>query len=89
LNYGIGVGHLSDRLRGGGPVRAAFPPDAQGLTLADRQDLQRRLTASGFDTEGSDGVVGRKTEAAIRAYEAANGLPVTGMATAALLARLR
>ncbi len=89
LNYGIGVGHLSDRLRGEGPVRAAFPPDAQGLTLADRQDLQRRLTASGFDTEGSDGVVGRKTEAAIRAYEAANGLPVTGMATAALLARLR
>lgn len=89
LNYGIGVGHLSDRLRGGGPVRAAFPPDAQGLTLADRQDLQRRLTAAGFDTDGSDGVVGRKTETAIRAYEAAYGLPVTGMATAALLARLR
>ena len=89
LNYGIGVGHLSDRLRGGGPIRAAFPPDAQGLTLADRQELQRRLTAAGFDTDGSDGVVGGKTGAAIRAYEAANGLPVTGVATAGLLARLR
>ncbi|OYU19629.1 MAG: murein transglycosylase [Rhodobacteraceae bacterium PARR1] len=89
LNYGIGVGHLSDRLRGGGPIRAAFPPDAQGLTLADRQELQRRLTAAGFDTDGSDGVVGGKTVAAIKAYEGANGLPVTGAATAALLARLR
>lgn len=89
LNYGIGVGHLSDRLRGGGPLRAAFPPDAQGLTLADRQDLQRRLTAAGFDTAGTDGVIGRKTEAAIRAYEAANGLPETSLASAALLARLR
>ena len=89
LNYGIGVGHLSDRLRGGGPIRAAFPPDAQGLTLADRQDLQRRLTAAGYDTGGSDGVVGGKTVAAITAYETANGLPVTGLATAGLLARLR
>ncbi|MDT8854264.1 lytic murein transglycosylase [Paracoccaceae bacterium Fryx2] len=88
-NYVIGVGHLSDRLRGGPAIRGAFPPDAQGLTIADRQDLQRRLTAAGFDTEGSDGVIGSKTEAAIRAYQASVGLPVTGAATAALLARLR
>jgi lytic murein transglycosylase len=89
LNYAIGVGHLSDRLRGGGPIRAAFPPDANGLTLADRQELQRRLTAAGYDTGGTDGVVGSRTTAAISAFEAANGLPVTGVATAALLARLR
>jgi lytic murein transglycosylase len=89
INYGIGVGHLSDRLRGGGPVRGTFPPDAQGLTLADRQELQRRLTAAGYDTQGTDGVIGNNTRAAITAYEAANGLPQSGEATAALLARLR
>ena len=88
-NYAIGVGHLSDRLRGGGPVRGAFPPDAQGMTIADRQELQRRLTAKGFDTEGSDGVIGKKTAAAIGAYEAAQGLPVTGVPTLILLNRLR
>ena len=88
-NYAIGVGHLSDRLRGGGPVRGAFPPDAQGMTIADRQELQRRLTAKGFDTEGSDGVIGKKTAAAISAYEAAHGLPVTGVPTLILLNRLR
>ncbi len=84
-NYVIGVGHLSDRLRGGGPVRGAFPPDAQGMTIADRQALQRGLTAAGFDTEGADGVIGAKTRAAISAYQASRGLPVTGEPSLVLL----
>ncbi len=87
--YVIAVGHLSDRLAGGGPLRGNFPPDAQGLTLADRKEIQERLTAAGYDTKGADGVVGKGTTAAIEAYERAQGLPVTGAATRALLARLR
>ncbi|MGP3698150.1 lytic murein transglycosylase [Rhodobacter sp. NSM] len=87
-NYVIGVGHLSDRLRGGSPIRGRFPPDARGMTKADRQELQRRLTLAGYDTGGSDGVIGGKTEAAISAYEAANGLPVTGEPSIVLLRRL-
>lgn len=88
-NYAIGVGHLSDRLLGRGPVQAAFGPDASGMTKADRQELQRRLTAAGFDTGGSDGVIGSKTKAAISAYEASVGLPVTGEPSLELLRRLR
>ncbi len=88
-NYALGVGHLSDRLNGGGPLQSAFPPDATGMTIADRQELQRRLTAAGYDTEGSDGVIGKKTEAAISAYQQAHGLPVTGKPTRELLAMLR
>jgi lytic murein transglycosylase len=88
-SYAIGIGHLSDRLAGGGPLRGSFPPDAAGLTKADRQELQRRLTARGFDTEGSDGVIGPRTRAAIAAYERSLGLPETGEPTLALLARLR
>ncbi|MGQ0564402.1 MAG: lytic murein transglycosylase [Gemmobacter sp.] len=88
-NYAIGVGHLSDRLRGGQAIRGEFPPDRQGMTIADRQELQRRLTAKGFDTEGSDGVIGPRTRAAISGYEAAQGLAVTGEPTLILLQRLR
>ena len=88
-NYAIGVGHLSDRLLGRGAVQASFGPDASGMTKADRQELQRRLTVKGFDTEGSDGVIGAKTRAAISAYEASVGLPVTGEPTLELLRRLR
>ncbi|KKM34558.1 hypothetical protein LCGC14_1565240, partial [marine sediment metagenome] len=88
VNYVIGVGHLSDRLRGAGPLRTAFPPDAQGMTITDRQALQRRLTASGFDTDGTDGVIGPKSRAAISAYQSSRGLPVTGVPSLALLASL-
>jgi membrane-bound lytic murein transglycosylase B len=88
-NYVIGVGHLSDRLTGGPPIRASFPPDAQGMTKDNRQDLQRRLTAAGYDTQGTDGVIGAKTRTAIEAYQRANGLAVTGEASLDLLAMLR
>jgi lytic murein transglycosylase len=88
-NYAIGVGHLSDRILGRGPVQASFGPDAAGMTKTDRQELQRRLTAAGFDTEGSDGVIGAKTRAAISAYQASVGLPVTGEPSLDLLRRLR
>ena len=88
-NYVIGVGHLADRLRGGGPVRGNFPPDASGMTIADRQALQRGLTAAGFDTDGTDGVIGAKTRAAISAYQASAGLVVTGEPSLDLLARVR
>ena len=88
-NYMIGIGHLSDRLKGGPPVRGSFPPDAKGMTIADRRALQERLTARGFDTGGADGVIGTRTTDAIAAYEARAGLPVTGEPSLALLASLR
>ena len=88
-NYVIGVGHLSDRLAGGPPIRTPFPPDAAGMTKADRQELQRRLTAAGFDTGGSDGVIGPNTRAAIAGWQTAAGLPATGEPSLDLLARLR
>ncbi|GAA0300698.1 lytic murein transglycosylase [Rhodovulum strictum] len=86
--YAIGVGHLADRIGGAGPLRASFPPDANGLTKADRISLQQRLTARGFDTQGTDGVIGRNTETAIRAYQASRGLPVTGTPSPGLLQSL-
>ncbi|KMK67119.1 lytic murein transglycosylase [Puniceibacterium sp. IMCC21224] len=87
-NYGIGVGYLSDRIAGAGPLSASFPPDRNGLTMDDRQMLQQRLTAHGFDTGGSDGVIGPKSEEAIRAYQASVGLPATGQPSRELLRRL-
>ena len=89
VNYVIGVGHLSDRLGGGGPIKGNFPPDAQGMTIADRQELQQRLTAAGYDTEGSDGVIGAKTRAAIEAFQRSRGLAVTGQPSMELLLLLR
>ncbi|UWQ23417.1 lytic murein transglycosylase [Leisingera aquaemixtae] len=86
--YAIGVGHLADRIAGGGPLRAGFPPDTYGLTKDDRILLQKRLTAKGFDTGGADGVLGPKSRAAISGYQSSRGLPATGDPSQALLASL-
>ncbi|KIC19104.1 MULTISPECIES: lytic murein transglycosylase [unclassified Leisingera] len=86
--YAIGVGHLADRIAGGAPLRASFPPDKYGLTKDDRILLQKRLTARGFDTGGADGVLGPKSRAAISAYQSSRGLPATGDPSQALLSSL-
>ena len=87
--YAIGVGHLADRIAGGPPLRGKFPPDANGLTKDDRVELQKRLTAKGFDTDGADGVLGPKSQAAISAYQSSIGLPATGTASQDLLRGLK
>ena len=86
-SYAIGVGHLSDRLLGRPAVQANWGPDKSGMTMNDRQALQRALTQAGFDTGGTDGVIGTKTKAAISAYQASAGLPVTGEPSLDLLRR--
>jgi len=88
-NYIIAVGYLADRIAGGPPIRAGFPPDAQGLRLEERQEIQRRLAQAGYDPGDADGVIGDRTIAAIRAWQTANGQPVTGLATRDLLESLR
>ena len=76
--YAIGVGHLADRIGGAGPLRASFPPDANGLTKDDRIALQKGLTAKGFDTDGADGVIGPNSKKAIASYQSSIGMPATG-----------
>lgn len=87
--YVIGVGHLADRLRGGAPIQASWPRGDRALRLPEREELQRRLTAEGFSTQGVDGKIGPLTIDAIRAYQAANGLVPDGYASLRLLERLR
>lgn len=86
--YAIGVGHLADRIKGGGPIRANFPPDKYGLTKDQRKRLQERLTAKGFDTDGADGVLGPKSLAAVRAYQSSIGVAATGDPSVEMLRRL-
>lgn len=87
-SYAIGVGHLADRIAGGGPLKGSFPPDEHGLTKDDRIALQERLTAKGFDTGGSDGVIGPKSRKAISDYQSSIGLPTTGDPSLELLRSL-
>jgi lytic murein transglycosylase len=90
LSYSLAVVHLSDRIRGGGPFAHPFPGSERLMTLDEVQELQRRLTALGFDTDGSDGRVGRDTQRAVRDFQKKVGMaPADGYAGLKVLARLR
>ncbi len=87
--YVIAVGHLSDRIKGGPAIQASWPRDANALTFVERQELQRLLTARGFDTQGTDGNIGPNSVTAIRAYQVSAGMEADGFADRKLLERLR
>lgn len=53
------------------------------------RELQQALTARGYDPGVVDGFMGRNTIAAIRAFQAANGLAADGIAGRATLAALQ
>ena len=83
--YVIAVGHLSDRIKGAPPIQAKWPRDLRALTLSERIALQHGLTKAGFDTKGADGKIGPNTQAAIRAFQKAQGLIPDGYASPDLL----
>ncbi len=90
FSYGLAVNHLADRIRGDGEFVQPFPGSERLMTLAEVQELQRRLTAQGFDTDGSDGRVGRDTQRAVRDFQKKVGIsPADGYAGLKVLARLR
>jgi lytic murein transglycosylase len=89
FSYALSIVHLADRLRGAGPFVRPFPGGERTPTLAEVQEIQRRLTAAGFDTGGSDGRVGSDTMRAVAGFQRKAGMEVDGYAGLAVLARLR
>jgi membrane-bound lytic murein transglycosylase B len=87
--YALAVGHLSDRVLGGGPIVASWPRDEVPLDADDRRDLQALLTRAGYDTGGVDGIIGPNSRMSLRAFQRAIGVPDDGFPTRDLLDRLR
>lgn len=87
--YVIGVGHLADRISGGSTIQADWPRDNRSLSVQEKRELQQRLTSSGFDTFGSDGIIGPNTTRAVQAFQQTVGMAPDGHATLDVLKRLR
>ena len=88
-SYAIAIAHLSDRLRGAGPIRTAWPTDDPGLSRTERRELQRLLIERGYDIGEADGIVGERTREAIKAFQASAGLPADGRAGTRVLRALQ
>ena len=80
-SYALAIALLSDRLRGGGPLLAAWPTDDPGLDRAARKHLQVLLLARGYAIGVPDGMIGTLTRRAIAEEQQRLGLePVDGRA---------
>jgi membrane-bound lytic murein transglycosylase B len=87
--YALAIGHLADRLRGGGAFVQSWPRDERVLTLDERYEMQALLSRRGFDAGEPDGLLGPRTRLAIRNFQASVGEVPDGFASSTLLDRLR
>ena len=87
--YALGVGHLSDRLRGGNEFVSGWPRDVRPLAASERAELQSLLGRHGYYGGSVDGKIGAGTKKAIRSYQASAGMIPDGYASTGLLQRLR
>jgi len=86
--YALAVGHLADRMHGGGPFRAAWPnPDPQ-LSRDARIALQRKMAALGYKIGDFAGRLDFDQRDAIRDIQVKFGMVPDGHPTPALLERL-
>jgi lytic murein transglycosylase len=85
--YVLFVGHLSDRIAGGGPFATPWSASAQ-LKTASVEAMQRHLTRLGFYRDKIDGKAGMLTRAAVGAHQKAAGLPVDCWQSEAVLRSL-
>ena len=86
--YVIGVGHLSDRLRGGPAIQTTWPRQHRAISSAQRKEIQSRLQRRGFAVEKIDGIIGPNTINAIREFQKSAGLGADGFPTQDLLKAL-
>jgi membrane-bound lytic murein transglycosylase B len=87
-SYALAISLLADRMAGKEPVRHAWPRDERALSRSERISFQTDLQKLGFDPGTPDGVLGRRTRAALRQYQKSKSLPADGFPTASLLGML-
>jgi len=83
------AGQIDDSISFGARVAMDWPRADRPLTRDETEELQRRLTALGYPTDGIDGIVGPNTRGAIRGFQADKEMVPDGYLSAALLARVR
>ncbi|MBU5617957.1 lytic murein transglycosylase [Psychrobacter sp. TAE2020] len=80
-NYALGVSLLGKAIAGQSGLRKSWPRYERPLSTSQVMRLQQRLTSSGFDTKGADGVIGTNTRKAFQSWQAVNGQTPDGFIT--------
>ncbi|GGB32222.1 murein transglycosylase [Roseibium aquae] len=87
--YALAVGHLADRIIGGGPLAGDWSREYLPLKRSEVAELQSYLNQKGFHVGTVDGRIGPATRRGIRAYQQSRGLVPDGYASVVLLAKIK
>ena len=85
-NYALAVAQLAQQVAGGGGL--VGQAGAGVLSTAQLKALQQALNEMGFDAGTPDGLLGPRTQAAIRHYQLMHRLPVDGYPAPSVLAHV-
>lgn len=80
-SYALGVSLLGKAITRESGLQQSWPRYERPLSTAQVKNLQQRLTSSGYDTQGADGVAGTNTRKAFQRWQAANGQTPDGFIT--------
>jgi peptidoglycan lytic transglycosylase B len=86
--YAVAVGHLADRIRGGPPIMAKWPPGDHQLSRDARIALQKKLAALGYKVNDFEGHVDFDLRDNIRAEQKKFGMLPDGNPTVRFLEKL-
>ena len=87
VNYALAVAQMAQELAGGAAL-VAQAGEAGALSTAQVIALQQALNELGFDTGTPDGLLGPRTQSAIRRYQVVHDLPADGYPAPSLLAHV-
>jgi hypothetical protein len=86
--YAVFVGHLSDRIAGGGDFATPWAGVAPQKTRVV-EDIQNHLKALGYEVDKIDGKIGSNTRMNIGSYQLKNKLKIDCWPTDAVLAHMK
>jgi len=89
INYALSVAQLAKRINGESRIIGGQFAEAESLAFEQMLELQIMLNAKGFKVGDPDGFPGVNTQAAIRAYQITQKLPVDGYASPSLYNQIK
>jgi membrane-bound lytic murein transglycosylase B len=89
IKFAISVGCLADQIVGRPKIVTGREAAHEPLLREEAVEMQQLLNRLGFDAGPADGLPGRRTRAAIRAFQKKHALPADGYPAPPLLKRLR
>ncbi|MEQ1663265.1 MAG: lytic murein transglycosylase [Thiobacillus sp.] len=87
VNYALSVAQLAHQIAGGAALSVAAG-EPGGVTTAQVQAMQRALNDMGFDAGSADGLIGPRTQTALRRYQLTHQLPADAYPSPSVVAHI-